>query len=91
MAEKERLLEGLLKYENQFPARVTFNLYIDEEGKKTITFRFLKNKKKKLKNVTFGEATFFMHDFSNAPVLHVGDYENAEQVADIIISLQRWL
>ncbi|QNR07798.1 hypothetical protein [Macrococcoides canis] len=91
MEEKERLLEGLSKYENQFPARVTFNLYIDKEDKKTIIFRFLKNKKKQLKNVRFDEATFFMHDFSIAPVLHVGDYENAEQVADKILSLQRWL
>lgn len=91
MLEKEKLLMGLSKYENEFPARVTFNLYIDKDDKKTITFRFLKNKKKQLKNVTFDEATFFMNDFSNAPVLHVGDYENAEQVADKIINLQRWL
>ncbi|EKI4464061.1 hypothetical protein PCV68_001040 [Staphylococcus pseudintermedius] len=91
MEEKRRLIEGLSKYKNQFPSRVTFNLYIDKEGKKAITFRFLKNKKKQLKNVTFDEATSFMHDFSNAPVLHVGDYDNAEQVADKILSLQRWV
>lgn len=75
----------------EFPVRIVFNLYKDDENNLQISFRILENKKR-LSNMKLTEVSILDENFNKLPVIEVKDFNNVDDLVNQIYTLSEyWL